>query len=435
VQRQEEDCRALAAQLGWDVTRVHVDNDLSAYSGRRRPDFEAMLDAMKNGELDALICWHTDRLFRHMKDLERLIEIAEVARVRIRTVHGGDLDLSTSAGKMVARILGSVARQESEHMSERRVRFNIQKAEQGKWQTAHRPFGYTMTGEPLEPEATAFRTAVTDVLGGKSIRRVAVDWNAAGLKTTRGTAWSAPRVRRLLMSPRYAALKVHRGKVVGSGDWTPLIDETTHRGLVAFLSDPSRRSRTSFERRFIGAGVYLCGECGAPMRTAYPNSGKRVYVCSASNHVARLADPVDEYIEMVVLRILSGSDVATRLGGDDIDVDALHAKRAALQARLEELAALFAEGAIDGSQLRRGTSELRTKIAGVDSVLADLARTSPTANLLTAAGKVQEHWENCSPDLKGKIVDELMVVRIMKAPRGTKGFHPEYIDIKPKVGS
>jgi site-specific DNA recombinase len=36
----------------------------------------------------------------------------------------------------------------------------------------------------LEPEATAYRAAVSDVLGGKSIRKVATEWNAKGLKTT-----------------------------------------------------------------------------------------------------------------------------------------------------------------------------------------------------------------------------------------------------------
>jgi DNA invertase Pin-like site-specific DNA recombinase len=163
---------------------VYVDNDTSAYSGRRRPEFENMLDAMKNNQFDRLLCWHTDRLYRSMKDLERLIEVAEAQHVAIRTVQGGDLDLITSAGRMVARILGSVARQQSEHMSERRISANEQKAQRGKWQTANRAFGYTWQGEPLEPEASAVRKAALEVLAGKSIQGVAREWNAAGLKTT-----------------------------------------------------------------------------------------------------------------------------------------------------------------------------------------------------------------------------------------------------------
>jgi Recombinase/Resolvase, N terminal domain len=140
------------------------------------------------------------------------------ARVQIRTVNGGDLDLSNSSARMLARILGSVARAESEHKGERQKRANVQKAAIGKWQTANRAFGYTMTGEPLEPEATAISTAVTDVLAGKSINQVAREWNAKGLKGTLGRPWNAPSGRRTLINPRYTALKVHRGKVVGPSD-------------------------------------------------------------------------------------------------------------------------------------------------------------------------------------------------------------------------
>ena len=43
VTRQLEDCEALADRLGWEVTHRYDDNDLSAYSGRTRPGFEAVL--------------------------------------------------------------------------------------------------------------------------------------------------------------------------------------------------------------------------------------------------------------------------------------------------------------------------------------------------------------------------------------------------------
>lgn len=50
-----------------------------------------------------------------MRDLERLIDVVEVAGVRFQTVNSGTIDLTNAAGKMVVRILGSVAQQESEH--------------------------------------------------------------------------------------------------------------------------------------------------------------------------------------------------------------------------------------------------------------------------------------------------------------------------------
>ena len=434
VQRQLDDCLALADRLVWQVVTRYDDNDLSAFNGKTRPGFEAMLAAMTNREFEALICWHPDRLYRSMRDLERIIEIADTNRVQIRTVNGGDLDLSNSSGRMMARILGSVARAESEHKGERQKRANAQKAAAGRWQTANRTFGYTMTGEPLEPEATAIRTAVADVLSGKSINQVAREWNAAGLKGTRDTTWSAPRIRRLLVNPRYAALKVHQGKVVGPGDWDALIDTDTHRGLVAYLSDPSRIKCTSFEKAYMGSGVYRCGVCGGVMRHAIAGNPRvRRYECRNGQHVVRIGAPLDDFIETVVLGILSRTDIRNRLSDrTDIDVDGLHTQRASLASRLDELAAMFAEGAIDASQLRRGTSDLRTQLAGVDSVLAELARTSPAANLLKdGPDKLLEHWQDASADIRGKVISELMVVRVMPAPKGRR-FDPAYVTIEPK---
>lgn len=452
VERQEQDCRELASRLHFEVVRVFVDNDTSAYSGKRRPDFEKMLGAMKNNEFDVLVCWHTDRLYRSMKDLERLIDIAEVTRTSIRTVQSGDIDLSTSAGRMVARILGSVARQDSEHMSERRVRFNIQKAEQGKWATVNRVFGYTMTGEPLEPEASAVRAAVADVLNGKSIRKVAMEWNSAGLKTTLagksqtdphtkkpkvidGT-WNSPRVRRLLMNPRYAGLKTHRGKVLGEGGWTALIDPDTHRGLVAHLSDPSRAINTAFERKYIGAGVYICGRCDGKMRSARPGGRKTyAYACRDHAHLLRAGEPLDAFVTSVVLGRLSQPDAHLLLEDKRIDLPALQTERNGVQARMDQLADMFAEGAIDASGLRRGTTTLRTKLAAIDSQLAEAVRTDPIAGLIADRQRVQERWDECSPALRGQIVDALVTVTVLPIPnkdRGPQGFNPDYVRIEWK---
>jgi hypothetical protein len=340
---------------------------------------------------------------------------------------------------MLARILGSVARQESEHKAERQRRANDQKAESGRWQTANRPFGYEMDGRVREAEACLLRTAAADVLAGKSLQAVARDWNASGVTTTMGNKWNSRQVRATLMNPRYAALKVHRGQVVGPGDWTALVDTDTHRGIVAFLTDPARTVTTGFERKHIGTGVYRCGRCGGPMKSAQPAANRqRAYVCRDHGHVVRQRETLDAYVEAVVLAYLGEPGNRRRLAplldtGERLDMAALHAKRAGLQARLDDLAGMFAAGDIDGSQLRRGTRELRDQLADVDSVLAGLARKSPVAELVGEPDAITERWSALTPDLKGKVIDELMTVVVLPSPRGTKGFHPEYVRVDWKA--
>jgi DNA invertase Pin-like site-specific DNA recombinase len=440
VARQEDDCRELATRLGLTLAPDHLfmDNDMSAYSGKRRPRFEDMLDAMKNHQFDVLIVWHTDRLYRSMKDLERLIDIAELARVPIKTVQGGELDLSTSAGRMVARILGSVARQESEHMSERRIRANRQKAEAGKWQSANRTFGYTMKGEPLEPEASAVRQAALDVLGGKSIQGVAKSWKAAGLVGTRGRPFNAPSVRRLLVNPRYAALKTHQGRVIGPGNWTPLIDVDTHKGLVAYLSDPKRAICTSFERKYIGSGLYRCGRCddGTTMKAARPGGGRsggRRYQCREHAHLVRSGEPLDDYVTGWVIEVLSAPKAHLRLDNANVDLEDLKVKREALVRRKDAVRRAHNAGALDETEYLADLTELAAQIGECDAALAASTRTSPAASLVAAREQIWERWQAMTPSERAQAIDEMATVTILPTTtRRGAGFNPADVRIEPK---
>ena len=67
---QEKECRQRADGLGWEVVGVCVDNDVSAYSGKRRPQYEQMVEAVNAGLVQAVLAWHPDRITRQPKELE-----------------------------------------------------------------------------------------------------------------------------------------------------------------------------------------------------------------------------------------------------------------------------------------------------------------------------------------------------------------------------
>src|SRR5829696_8102553 len=114
IERQETDCRALAERLGWEIVAVHADNDLSAYSGKPRPGYRALLADLRAGVADAVVVWHTDRLHRHPSELEEYIQTCEPRGVPTQTVKAGPIDLATPTGRAVARTVGAWARFEVE---------------------------------------------------------------------------------------------------------------------------------------------------------------------------------------------------------------------------------------------------------------------------------------------------------------------------------
>jgi site-specific DNA recombinase len=116
VERQAQDCLALAQRNGWAVTRTYIENDTSAYSGKPRPRYAELMDAVAAGEVEVIVAWDPDRLHRSPAELETFIAAVERAGVGVVTVQAGSWDLSTANGRLVARMLGNIARHESEHI-------------------------------------------------------------------------------------------------------------------------------------------------------------------------------------------------------------------------------------------------------------------------------------------------------------------------------
>src|SRR5690606_15917472 len=114
----------------------------------KRPDYRRMLADLDDGTATVVIAWHTDRLHRSPTELEEYIDLSERRGVNTHTCQAGPIDLSTPSGRMTARILGAVARHESEHKGERVARARRQKAIAGEWTGGIRPFGWGVpTGE------------------------------------------------------------------------------------------------------------------------------------------------------------------------------------------------------------------------------------------------------------------------------------------------
>jgi site-specific DNA recombinase len=192
VDRQIADCRALASDRGWDVVDVVIDNDVSASSAKVRPGYQRVLQMVDAGSVDRVIVWAVDRLTRKMRDLEDVVDLCERTGVSVATV-SGDLDLSSDMGRLVARILASVARGETERKGTRQKRANLQRAQAGNVGWTRRPFGYDRKDgkvHVVDAEAEAIRDASRDVIAGATLASVARDITSRDLLTTAGKPWN-----------------------------------------------------------------------------------------------------------------------------------------------------------------------------------------------------------------------------------------------------
>ncbi|HEX5348848.1 MAG TPA: recombinase family protein [Pseudonocardiaceae bacterium] len=442
VERQEADCRELATRLGWTVVEVFADNDLSAYSGKTRPRYRAMLEAIRAGRVGAVLAWHTDRLHRSPIELEEYITACNDGRdVPTHTVQAGPLDLSTPSGRMVARQLGAVARYESEHRSERVRRAFLQSAQQGRRHGGPRPFGYDDDGMTVrEPEAAAVRAAVESVLAGASLRSVARDLTATGLTTTmKARAWDAHAVRALLLKPRNAGLRDHQGQVIGPASWPAIVPEEQWRAVVAILTDPARRTSPSDARvKWLGSGIYRCAGCERPtLRVSTAGRGIPCYRCpgepGTTGHVTRVAGPLDAYIEAIVVERLCRPDAVEllRTSAPDVDLPGLRAAANAARARLAEIAEMLGEGELTRAEAQIARARASARLERAEAEIAGATAASPLAGLVDAPDPAAL-WAGLDIGRRRAVLDTLMTVTVLPVIRPGPRFDPDTVRIEPK---
>ena len=335
VGRQTERCRHLAEIEGWSVESVLVDNDLSAYSGAHRPGYEQLLELVRQGQIDVIVAYHPDRLYRRLADLVELTKVVAHADVEIRTVAAGHVDLNTASGRFTAQVLGAAAEHESARIGERVSMKHRQNAVQGNAHGGPRMYGYRRVArgriEIVPAEATVLRDAAERVLRGESIASIVVGLNERGIPSALGRKWRPGSLSMVLKSGRIAGLRESKGVIVGDAQWEPILERRTWEQVRSRITHApiGRRPRVN-----LLAGMCRCAECGAVMAGVSEKSDKtlrpgqraprRALACDKANRHGCGSNTVKaDYVEQIVvdyvLDALERTDVATarsRRAGD-----------------------------------------------------------------------------------------------------------------------
>lgn len=436
VDRQEADCRALAERNGWEVVAVLVDNDISAFQGRKkRPAYEQLLEQIVAGVVDVVVAWHTDRLHRSLRELLAYIDACKPSDVATHTVAAGPVDLSTASGRMMAKMLGAIAEHESEHKAERIRRAQLQKSEAGLWIGGTRPFGWQISPSGIatidEREGAVIRDACRRVLEGVSLGSIIRDLNEAGITTTVGKPWTYATLRQVLSRPRNAGLITYGGDVVNSTAWPGIVDEGTWRSVVALLNDPARRRSTSNRVKWLMAGLARC-ECGEPVRSATTKrrdgTYAAIYRCRArgDGHVGRRAEEVDRLVTEIVVGRLQQPDIREKLVAHGRTDDAnLRAEADLLRARLAEAADMYANAEVTRAQLQQINQQLNDRLAAIEGQMQVRTADASLAPFLGSTGDAADVWDALGIEQRRAVVRALVDVTLLRTDRAQgRRFNP-----------
>lgn len=432
IGRQREDVLKLCDRLGWDNPVEYCDNNISATKGRRE-DYERLCADIADGTVKRVAVWEMDRLHRQPGELEDFMKLVAKHGVEMANV-GGHVDLSTPEGQLQARTRGNVAAYETAVKSRRQKRANLQRAQAGKpWM--QRSFGYD--GNIIVPrEAAAIRKACHALLNGASLWSIAKDWNAQGLKTSKGYEWEGSKVRQVLLRPAIAGLAVHNGEILDKATpaWKPIVDRNTWDSVGKYLRDPKRFTGRSMGRKHLLSGIAYCGDChkrmGTIVKTKKSGTRRVVYQCKnfGCMKIVRDLTNTDELVIGIITQRLADPDAARKLARPTVDTKALHEQIDTLRKLMTATREDYTEGLIDARDRNARIERITEKLSPLEDKLMGSHMSRDVKDL---AGKpdAADRFEALALDRRRGVIDTLTTVTIHRQANAGGRFEPEAITV------
>jgi site-specific DNA recombinase len=419
------------------VVDRYVDDDVSAWSGRLRPEYRRLLDDVRAGLLDSVVVWHLDRLHRQPRELEEFFEVVDGAGLSRLASVTGDVDLATDDGRFMARILGAVSRKESDDKSRRIRRKAEEIALSGRvGGGGTRPYGFEPDRVTIrESEAAVIRECVARFLAGEAIRSICNDLNERGVVTVKGAPWKTPTFRRLIGSPRISGQREHRGEIVADAVWPAIVSPTDTARVRAILSDPARRTNRT-ARRYLLVRLLRCGYCGETLISRPTGEGVRRYMCARGpnftgcGHTFIQAGTLELFIVEAVLYRLDTPELSAALTrpGSDPDADRCQVEVDEAQAHLDELARAYGERSIGLSEWLAAREPIEARVTIAKKQLSRLSRVSALDGHVGHGSALRVAWPDLPLTRQRAIVAAVLDHAVIgPGRRGYNRFDPDRI--------
>ncbi len=400
VKRQEKACRELAEARGWDVVEVFEDNDMSAYGTKKRPAYERMLTAMREGRVNAVVVYHLDRLTRRPVELEAFVQVCDRAGITNVATATGDVNLGTGDGLLIARIQAAVAANESASKSRRLRSKWLQVAESGQPKPgSNRPFGYEADGIAINrAEAKIVRECADRIIAGQSLRSVCTWLNERGVTTVNGGPWRTMVLRTVLTNPRMIGMRTHRGEVIAKAVWKPIMTEAQQAQVIARLEARKVTNRRE-PRSYLLSGMLRCGKCGHTLNASRRENSRR-YVCSSGpdhegcGRLTVVAEPLEDLITQAVLMRLDTAELSDALHGAGVspEMDAIRDALAEDEEQLRQLAALHGAKGITLMEWVEARNPIQARIEKAKRQIAGEMNAGALMELAGTGEELRSRW-------------------------------------------
>ena len=361
---------------GYELVDIYADRGISGKS-MNRPELHRMLNDAKNGKLDCVMVYKTNRLARNTSDLLTIVE--ELHRQNVEFFSLSErMEVKNSTGKLMLQILASFSEFERNTILENIYTGQRQRALEGYYQ-GNLPLGYNNIPDNKKElminqhEANIVKYIFESYAKGHGYRKIANALNHKGYVTKKGNPFSISAVTYILSNPFYIG-KIQFAKykdwndkrrkglndkpVITEGKHSPIIGKNLWDKVQARKKQVSKKPQVHGKGTNLLTGIVHCPQCGAPMaasnttNTLKDGTKKRIRYYSCSNFRNKgskvcsansvRADVIEKYVMDQLIEIVKSdkviNQVVERVNKDNqVDIAALNHDIAYKQQQFDEI--------------------------------------------------------------------------------------------------
>ena len=385
---QEEKLLQLCNFKELEVYKVYKDAGISAKDMEHRPQFQEMLQDMKEGKINYIVAYKLDRITRSVRDLEELISVLEQYNCFL-LCDRDDVNTSTANGRFFVRMLTVLSQLEIEIVSER-TKFGLNGAIKSGHIPGQRPFGYTKSEDKKMIVDNATRPYVEKIfdmyLEGKSFQQIANYFKENNIYPKK--KWRDTTIQKIIDNKIYMGDYEQYKRIGKQENLEPIVYMNVVEPIISRAKwEECQRQKERNQRTYTRDRIYTffqrlkCPSCGSIMKCKGSGGSKRKYMYYTCEHchINFNENYVEELLECFIYDLLE-YDMAVKKfflpiledKNNKIDTTTIDKEIRTLEKQRDRIKQAYIKGIVEMEDFKEDYKLIEDKLANLENKKLEL---------------------------------------------------------------
>ncbi len=385
---QEEKLLQLCKFKELEVYKVYKDAGISAKDMEHRPQFQEMLQDMKEGKINYIVAYKLDRITRSVRDLEELISVLEQYNCFL-LCDRDDVNTSTANGRFFVRMLTVLSQLEIEIVSER-TKFGLNGAIKSGHIPGQRPFGYTKSEDKKMIVDNATRPYVEKIfdmyLEGKSFQQIANYFKENNIYPKK--KWRDTTIQKIIDNKIYMGDYEQYKRIGKQENLEPIVYMNVVEPIISRAKwEECQKQKERNQRTYTRDRIYTffqrlkCPSCGRIMKCKGSGGTKRKYMYYTCEHchINFNENYVEELLENFIYDLLE-YDMAVKKfflpiledKNNKIDTTTIDKEIRTLEKQRDRIKQAYIKGIVEMEDFKEDYKLIEDKLANLENKKLEL---------------------------------------------------------------